>query len=162
MEERQAYVVGLRLDLAASNAPWYTLWFEEADGTNHLASHDGRLIWTPTADAARDLAPTGVRVPVVSSDPALCDVALVLRAVAAGEVGNEAEVLDSLNLLDDAVITVGQRDVPGVATLDRLVKELTEGRPLPEAVQTVGGSDSVVQPIFNTLGRVFASSVFRL
>lgn len=157
-----AYVIGLRVDPDRVDPEWRTLWFEQ-DGANRIPTKNGRMQWSSNVDAAVALAR------LIDGDVsfgggklgAVCDVASTLHDIANGTTGNEALVLDSLNLLDDMLITVNHplRKGPKLR-LDGVSGRLTEGVSLPEVVAAHDGPTEVVEAVLASLGRVLVWSDF--
>ena len=118
----------------------------------------------PTVSDAVQLAPELLTEPstVDSSDPAVCDIAETLAAIDSLTNGSEQNVLNTLNLLDDVMITLRQRDtIPNMIVLDRLTSELFLGKNLDDAVASVGGRAAASEIVFTSVGRLAAMSTFR-
>ena len=160
MSEPTAYVIGLRADPRTDVAEWYTLWFEDELGRNTVLTRDDRVLWGLSPER---IAAFGEGRGLANREelPTVCDAAAALYAVTSGDDGQEDIVLDTLNLLDDMLVTLGQRAaLPDVVVLDRMVKALTEGERLRSVVASAGGAEAVTNPIFGSLGRLFAFSTF--
>ena len=158
-------MVGLRLSPDSADPEWYTLWVHDADDEQtRMATDELRLVWAPTANAALALErylPAGSRSLPAPEVNAVCDIATTLWAIDAQEDGSESGILTSLNLLDDAVISIQRRvGLPGGAVLDRLSSALTQGESLTSTVTLFGGKSAVIEPIIASLGYVFAFSNF--
>lgn len=129
-----------------------------------MGSQDGRIQWVRDISDARlravPMIPTGY---VVAPDPpAVCDIAGVLHSVQAGLTGDETEILDSLNFLDDMLITAEcVADLPNRRCLDVLVGRLTEGEPIARAVAEAGGERLVIETLLAAIGLLFVWSSFR-
>lgn len=164
MSDRSGYLIGLRVDPDTAVADWFTIWLEDDVGQNRLAAQDGRVQWARAVDEARGFARTVLegRYMVGPEVESVCDVAGALYAIAWGESGSEGIVLDSLNILDDVLNTVGRPcGLPNGEVLDRLVVLLTEGESLATAVDRVGGRPVVIEPMLASVGRLFTWSTFR-
>jgi hypothetical protein len=163
MKAESAYLIAIRIDPDAEVAEWFTTWFELESGENRVGSRGGRVVWMrDPADVrqnAGSLIPGGY---VLEPDaPAVADIAGALHSIQSGEAGNEAEVLDSLNLLDDILITTGSiADLPNRRSLDVLVGHLTEGEPIARATKLAGGERLILETIISALGRLFVWSTF--
>lgn len=163
MSGTSAYVIGMRVTPDSAGPDWYTLWCDVGDGPNLIVTKDGRMQWSPTVDGARRMAE--LIDGEVWTDPAepnaVCDVAGTLHDIASGTTGNEGIVLDTLNFLDDMLITIRQTlpEEPKLR-LDRVSGRLTEGVSLPDVVAAHEGTTAVLEAVLASLGRVFALSDF--
>ena len=106
-DANEAYVIGLRLNPDRAGPEWFALWSEEPDGSSRMATRDGRVQWASTPERAHGLRRADQRLIGETEVDGVCDVALVLHRLASSETGDEGDVLDALNLLDDAVNTTG-------------------------------------------------------
>lgn len=162
MSEHKGYVIGIRLNPDRPDAEWYTLWYEHDEGPNRIVTNDGRMQWSSSVHGAHELAvllPNDVSLDPV--EPSVCDVACMLHDIANGSTGNEALVLDSLNFLDDLLITV-HHTLPKEPKLrlDRVSGRLTEGISLPDVIAAHDGANAVLEAILASLGRVLVWSDF--
>ncbi len=163
MRPSTAYIIGLRLSPERENPEWYTLWFENASGQNRVVLKNGRIQWSSSIEGARNL---GHEIPDLigvgeSTFDAVSDAAGTLYALQRSSEGDESLVLLFLNLLDDTLNTAGQVLQPETKRLlDRLSAMLTEGATLQAAVESLGGSQGVIEAVFACLGRVLVWSDF--
>ena len=158
-----AYVIGIRIDPDRAEPEWYTLWFEDEEGSNRVVTKGGRMQWAPRIDGALAL---GVhfdeQVQIDRPDlDGVCDIARTFFEISHLSTGHEALVLTALNLLDDMLDAVGH-PLPTEAKLrlDQVVTRLTEGESVPEAVLAHGGAAPVVEAVLASLGRVLVWSDF--
>lgn len=163
MSEEVAYLIGLRVSPETEVADWYTVWYDDDSGEARVAMSDGRVQWFCEEEHARrvahDFVPPAYAVDIDVA--AVCDLATVFFASEGNEPGDEMIVLDSLNLLDDMLRSVGCiEDLPNRRTLDLFCSHLTMGDSIPLAAEKAGGNRLIIDTVYAAVGRLFAWSTF--
>jgi hypothetical protein len=158
------YVIGLRLSPEVDSPELFTIWFEYDSGDSRVAAHEGRLQWvfavsevSQVTDDEYDLA-TDDRMR--TDHDAVCDIANLLYSIQSGADDSNAKVLDTINLLDDLLIAVGNPlPTDSGELLTRMIVGLTEGDSLSSVVPPENRS-ATIEAVFASLGRVLAFSDF--